>query len=158
MAKEDFSTYKRWQKYILATHPQLPKGCLRTNLIAYCLAMAIKGYNGLGCYASDSTIGDEIGIANREVVSKYRRLAIDLGWFTWNGERRGRAKVLDIAIPADDVCERSPVPAETKHDPDMAPAYCAACQPLIAQVYDGKLTMDQLREVHSGDELNVPVG
>jgi hypothetical protein len=36
-------------------------------------------------FASDATIGKEVGIANREVVAKYRRLAIELGWLTPNG-------------------------------------------------------------------------
>jgi hypothetical protein len=69
--KETFAAYTRWQKYILSTHPKLSKddkgkGYVRTNLIAYCLAMAIHGTNGLECFASDETIGKAIGIANRE--------------------------------------------------------------------------------------------
>jgi hypothetical protein len=75
----------RWQKYILGTYPELPERCKRLNLIAYCLAMAIKGTNELNCFASDATIGKEVGIANREVVAKYRRLATELGWLTPNG-------------------------------------------------------------------------
>jgi hypothetical protein len=159
-AKDDFNAYKRWEKYILATHPELPDRCRRTTLIAYCLAMAIKGRNGLGCFASDETIGKEIGIANREVVSRYRRLAIDLGWFTWNGKRRGRAKLLDVSIPAvTEMSTKVDIPAEDKpaddprdnpaHDAWVDPSsdeelrYCLGCEPLL-----GSHTLDEVRVIH----------
>lgn len=158
--KEDFAAYKRWEKYILGTHPELPKGIRRPNLIAYCLAMAIKGFNGLDCYASDETIGKEIGIANRSVVAKYRKLAIELGWFAWNGKRKGRAKVLDIAIPADAKPADTESPAEPKHDAwidskDDDLRYCLACEPLL-----GSHSIDELWEIHAEAlrQSNVPLG
>ena len=76
---DDFALYKRWQKYILDTRPALPKGIARPTLIAYCLAMAIHGSNGKGCFASDETIGAEIGISHRDIVGRYRNFAVDLG-------------------------------------------------------------------------------
>jgi hypothetical protein len=62
---DDFALYMRWQKYILTTYPELDDGIKRSTLIAYCFAMAVKGRNGRRCFASDETIGKEIGVARR---------------------------------------------------------------------------------------------
>jgi len=158
ITKDDFKAYTNWQKHILATHPEMPKHRKRLTLIAYCLAMASHGRCGLGCFASDATIGKEIGIANRDIVGNYRRLALDLGWFARTGERRGRGEVLNIAIPAD--IEKTPVieddteelPAETpartpvvgKHNA-MIPEFCKTCSPLIES---GEYTQDELWGIH----------
>ena len=56
--------------------------------------------NGLGCWPSNITIGQEIGL-RRERVGPYRDLAIRLGWFTPNGKRHRRIEELDISIPED---------------------------------------------------------
>jgi hypothetical protein len=157
----------RWQKHILGTHPDLPPHCKRYTLIAYCLAMAVKGRNGLGCFASDEVMGEELGIANRAVVAKYHHAAVEVGWLAWNGKRRGRAKVLDISFPqvgpdivsndvsvsADasfDAVVADEPPEVDEHDHGQAPATCPACQPLIAQVVTGDLTMAQLLDIHAG--------
>ncbi len=91
---ESFDAYRAWQKYILSTHPKLPTGFKRATLVAYALAMAIKGTNGLDCFASDSTIAGELEIYRRGLIGNYRRLALELGWFVRTGKRRGRAEVL----------------------------------------------------------------
>jgi hypothetical protein len=61
--------------------------------------MAIEGTNGQGCYAGDATIAEQLEW-NRDTVAKYKKLAIDLGWFVVNGKRHGRAREIDIAIPS----------------------------------------------------------
>jgi hypothetical protein len=53
---------------------------------------------GLGCYTSDATMAEYLGW-NRDTVRKYKRLAIEVGWFTPNGKRHGRAIELDISRP-----------------------------------------------------------
>jgi hypothetical protein len=112
--KEAFRAYHRWQKYILGAGYKPPKGYSRTTLVAYALAMAIKGTNGLGCFASDKLIAKEIGIYRRERVGDYRHLALDLGWFVRTGKRRGRAEELDISIPS------------AQHDAEAAPSETVA--------------------------------
>lgn len=94
---ESFSRYRAWQKYILSEHPKIP-GYRKAYLYAYCVAMAEKGFNGKNCFAGDALIARQLGV-KRDVVTKYRHLALKLGWFVKTGERRGRAEVLDIAIP-----------------------------------------------------------
>ena len=138
----------RWQKYILGTRPALPKGIARSTLIAYCFAMAVKGTNGKGCFASDTTIGAEIGIYRREVVGHYRNFAVDLGWFVFNGKRRGRAKELDISIPADSASAQN---YALEHDPAQAPGTCPACKRDLARMYGGEISMTELFEIHRGE-------
>ena len=167
VTKESFTAYRNWQRYILATRPAIPpryEGCTRPTLLLYCFVMASHGTNGLGCFASDKTIAEEIGMYDFRSVMWYRRLAVDLGWFVWNGERRGRTKVLDIAIPKDEettrrrVVSAEPKPAEdvpkvtdAGHDRSTAPGYCAACRPFFARVASGEMTVDQLFKIHAGD-------
>jgi hypothetical protein len=113
VSKDSFKAYRDWQRYILKTKPKLSPKIRRVTLIAYCLAMASHGTNGLGCYAGDGTVAEELGMYDSKAVRPYRHEAMCLGWFVWNGERRGRAKVLDIAIPADDETSvRTEVPAD----------------------------------------------
>ncbi len=115
-SKEAFAFYRRWTKAFLDADLKLPKSAKKATLWAYCSAMAAKGTNGLGCFASDAVIAKELQIYHRETVAKYRKLALDLGWFVWNGERRGRAKVLDISIPdgpRDDEYRHVPTVAES---------------------------------------------
>jgi hypothetical protein len=145
MTTADFALYMRWQKYILSTYPELPKGIARPTLIAYCFAMAVKGRNGKGCFASDITIGKEIGIARRQAVGHYRNFAIDIGWFVFNGKSQGRARELDISIP-DSVA--------TEHDLSMAPGRCPACRDNLAKFYGGEMTQDELFTVHRGFGVN----
>jgi hypothetical protein len=111
----DFKNFTDWQRYILRTQPVIPKDCRRTALIGFCLALAIHGTQGLDCYASDSLLGREIGMARRH-LAKYRRLAIELGWFRPNGRKVNRVESLDIAIPpvAIDVPETAEEPAGFK--------------------------------------------
>jgi len=147
----DYKNYTDWQKYILETFPSLPEaeihtsnksgkvyslgGYNRVTLIAYCLTQASHGHNGLGCFASDATIAKELGIANRSVIAKYRKLAISLGWFVPNGQKRNRVEALDISVPSEpsrtqdlgllvierERAERVTVPAVPKYDPDDDP-------------------------------------
>lgn len=142
--KEDFALYMRWQKYILSTYPDMPKGIARPTLIAYCFAMAVKGTNGKGCFASDTVIGRQIGISHRGIIGRYRVFAIDVGWFKRTGERKGRAEVLDISIP--DTEGREVV----SHDPAQAPGTCPACRRNLEKFYAGQITKAQLFEVHTG--------
>jgi hypothetical protein len=175
--REDFDAYMRWQKYILSTHPKLPKddkgkGYVRTTLIAYCLAMAIHGTNGRECFASDKTIGKAIGIANREVVSRYRHLALDLGWFVRSGKRQGRAEKLNVSIPSEtredppgatdaevpSVRQASaPVVADTEHDPMVSFIACPACDLLRGQLSDRE-RIEAHRKSSESQRLNVPLG
>lgn len=99
--KQAFKEYRDWQRYILSSNPALSKGRSKVILLAYCFAMASHGTNGIGCYASDRVIARELGLYDFRSVLPYRNEAIRLGWFAWTGERKGRAKVLDIAIPDD---------------------------------------------------------
>lgn len=114
----DYRNYTDWQKYILETFPELPEadmhtsdttgkvyslgGYNRVTLIAYCLVQASHGRNGLGCFASDATIARELGV-NRSTIAKYHKLAVDLGWFVPNGQKRNRVESLDISVPTLDL-------------------------------------------------------
>lgn len=93
----DFHNYTEWQRYILRSHPVIPKDCRRATLIAFCFALAFHGSAGMDCYASDSLLGKELGI-NRKYLKKYRRLVVELGWFT-PGRKVNRVESLNIAIP-----------------------------------------------------------
>lgn len=102
------------QRYILKTRPKLSAGCTRPTLLLYCFAMASHGINGLDCFASDATVAEELGMYDYRSVRPYRLEAVKLGWFVWTGKRHGRAKVLDISIPADDTLAGIPAkPAVT---------------------------------------------
>jgi hypothetical protein len=116
-----FDDYRAWVKFVMRAHPKMPARHNSDRLKLYCLAMAKDGGNGLGCYTSNATIAEELEW-NRDTVTKYRRLAVALGWFKPNGERHGRAKELDIAIPRDEF-RSAPVP----HDPLAFPEHCQAC-------------------------------
>jgi hypothetical protein len=149
VTSESFKAYRDWERYILSTHPKLPKGFKRATLIAYVLAMAEKGSNGLDCFASDSTIAGELEIYRRGLVGNYRRLALDLGWFVRTGKRRGRAEVLSIAIPSPKVSTVAELESEfesevtvAEHDAALASVDCPACKPLYKQARSGELTSD----------------
>lgn len=148
--KEDFAAYKQWQKYILRTHPKLPDGYKRATLIAYALAMAIKGTNGLECYASDRVIAEELEMYRRDRVGDYRHLALELGWFVRTGKRKGRAEVLNISIPSETVSPETvtEIPNDAEHDAALSVADCPACKPLYDQVRSGELTMERLEGIH----------
>jgi hypothetical protein len=98
VTSEDFKNYTDWQRYILRTHPVIPKDCRRPVLIGFCLALATHGTQGLDCYAGDSCLSAELGI-NRKYLSKYRRLVVELEWFVPSGRKVNRVESLDIAIP-----------------------------------------------------------
>jgi hypothetical protein len=157
VSKESFKAYRDWQRYILKSKPKLSAKIRRVTLIAYCLAMASHGANGQGCFASDPTLAEEIGLNEAKRVAPYRHEAIRLGWFALTGEEKGRVKVLDIAIPEDDTLARIPAdvpavtkPADTEHDTSTSMAMCDACKPYIAKIYAKEMTMDELRQVHFG--------
>ena len=97
--KQAFKEYRDWQRYILSSNPDLTKGRSKVILIAYCFAMTSHGTYGIGCYASDKLIAGELGMYDQRSVRPYRHEALRLGWLAWNGERKGRAKILSIAIP-----------------------------------------------------------
>jgi hypothetical protein len=140
---ESFKAYRDWERYILSTHPKLPKGFKRATLIAYALAMAVKGTNGLDCYASDSLIAGELEIYRRGRIGEYRRLALELGWFVRTGKRNGRAEVLSIAIPSETVSTVTELESEVtvaEHDGALSAVDCPACKPLYEQARSGKLT------------------
>jgi hypothetical protein len=104
-----FAYHRRWNKYILGYCGDLGDGHSKDRLLAYCFAMADKGTEGCGCYASDATIGREIR-RDRDTVGRYRHLAIELGWFKVVGSRN-RVEILDIQIPvAADVRQPTPPP------------------------------------------------
>ena len=147
VTRESFKAYRDWQRYILAamtTKPKLTDKCARPTLVAYCLAMATHGTNGLGCYASDARIARELGMYDYKSVSPYRNEALRLGWFTPNGKRHGRAKELDISIPSD-----SSEVTDTRHDSTAeVVADCPACEPYLDDMRAGKLTLADLRVIH----------
>lgn len=99
VSRETSAFYRRWVKFIRDDHPKLPKGIKRATLIAYCLTQASYGTNGIECYASDAVIAKDLEIYHRDDVTRYRHCAVDLGWFTPTGERKGRTAVLNISIP-----------------------------------------------------------
>lgn len=99
--------HHRWERALLADTSPLPTGFSKVYLYAYCSAMAAKGRDGKGCFAGDSTIGRELQIYNRRTISKYRHLAIELGWFVRTGKSVNRVEKLDISIPSE--CKPAPV-------------------------------------------------
>jgi hypothetical protein len=144
---ESFKAKRDWDSYILKAKPKLTKGCVKSTLVSYCFAMAEKGANGLGCFASDATIADELDLYDYRAVSPYRNEAMRLGWFVWNGKRRGRAKVLDITIPEDgESPEIRNSPADdaaprVSADGHVSGAYeadCPACQEHIRKLERGE--------------------
>lgn len=65
------------------------------------LLIALYGANGRGCFASEETIASQIG-CHRNVIGKYRKQLIELGWFTVVSRDGGYTRqglVLDIALP-----------------------------------------------------------
>lgn len=152
-SKESFAFYRQWRKHIGTAKIDLRKGhdgYQRITLIAVAERIAEKGTNGLGCYAGDQVIADELDV-QRNTVTKYKRLLVDeLGWLVKTGKRKGRAEVLDIAIPEPDamVSVAEPEPASqrrtepsrarttaaakpatvARHDPTVFPEKCPACQ------------------------------
>lgn len=96
---EAWKQYGDWRRYIRTHNPRIPRDCRRPTLIAFCLFLAEHGSAGLDCYAGDVTLAKELGI-HRKYLSKYRRLAVKLGWFAPNGIKGNRVEHLDIAIPA----------------------------------------------------------
>lgn len=136
VTRDSFKAYRDWQRYILKTKPELSKGCKRTTLLAYCFAMASHGTNGLGCHAGDGTVAEELGMYDSKAVRPYRHEAMRLGWFAWNGKRKGNAKVLDVAIPADEEkLVRTEIPADDERPRVSAdghvlgyPMECPACK------------------------------
>jgi hypothetical protein len=183
VSAQSFKTYRNWQRYILTAmtaKPKLTRGCVRPTLVAYCLAMASHGTNGIGCYASDPRIASELGMYDGRAVRPYRHEALRLGWFVRTGESKGRTQVLDIAIPADDASEQNcsvptgsvgivsndtaepaepVIPAEPKHDAwidadkdtDEVLKVCLGCEPLL-----GSHSFDELRVIHAQALLGVP--
>ena len=146
-----------WERYILNAEPKLSKGCTKSTLIAYCFAMAMKGTNGLGCYASDARIARELDKRQAKLVRPYRHEALRLGWFVWNGEMEGRSQKLDIAIPevVESAGQRitdnmSVIPEDAKHTADVSPLDCSACQPLLRMVDNADMTVEQLTDIHYG--------
>jgi hypothetical protein len=106
---DNFAYHRRWRKYVLGYNGDLGDGHSKDRLLAYCFAMADKGTEGFGCYASDTTIGHEIR-RDRDTVARYRHLALELGWFKAVG-RVNRVEILDIQIPdAADVRQPEPSP------------------------------------------------
>jgi hypothetical protein len=80
--------YRAWQRYVLKAKPKLTKGCTKPTLKLYCLAMAFHGRNGIGCYASDAAIADEMCMYDASAVSGL----VCPARFRWQGQpRRGRA-------------------------------------------------------------------
>jgi hypothetical protein len=111
LSKQTQRQYFDWQRHILKSQPKIPRECHRPTLIAFCLTLAIHGSHGLDCYASDSLIAREIGVG-RKYLAKYRRVAIELGWFTPNGIKRNRVEHVDISIPVLQVDVRELVEVE----------------------------------------------
>lgn len=122
-SKEAFKDFRAWHRAFLAADMKLPRGCgySKFTLYAYCSAMAEKGTNGKGCYASDSVIARELGMSHRDYAAKYRRLAVELGWLKPTGSKRGRVTELDIAVPEPDVSAGQPILGRTvKYEPVSA--------------------------------------
>jgi len=94
--------YHQWQKAILNDQPLRDiagKGYFDIRLIA--IAIGAFGASGRGCFAAEEVVAGQIG-CHRNVVAKYRRQLIDLGWFTVvarNGGSLRRGLVLDISLP-----------------------------------------------------------
>jgi hypothetical protein len=149
VSKESFDAYRAWLKFIRKAHPKLSEGLVKSTLYSYCAAMASDGTNGLGCYTSDATIADDLELYDYRSVAPYRHEAMRLGWFVWNGERKGRAKVLDIAIPADEPngSGRENSPPVTEHDPGATSLLrCSACKPLL----DSGVSLEKIVDLHTG--------
>jgi hypothetical protein len=100
VSKESFGYYRRWMKFIRDAEPKMPERHDVDTLKLYCLTKSLEGTNGLACYAGDDVLAKQLHW-NRDTVAKYKKLAVELGWFIWEGERKGRAKKLNVAIPDD---------------------------------------------------------
>jgi hypothetical protein len=98
-SKQAFGFYRQWEKEFLRAEMKFARGTTKAMLWAYCSAMAVKGTNGIECFASDALIAKELGIYHRETVAKYRHLAIELGWLVRTGHKHGRTEGLSIAVP-----------------------------------------------------------
>jgi len=114
--------------------------------------MASHGTNGLGCYTSDAKIAGEIGMYEAKRVRPYRHEALRLGWFVSTGEHKGRAEIIDIAIPAD--AEMStvvdvPTVTNAKHDGSKIFADCPGCVPYLDDVSGGKMEARELARIHT---------
>lgn len=107
-SRESFGNYRRWMKYIRSAPAKMPDRHDRNLLLLYCYAKSTEGTNGLGCYAGDEKLANDLDW-NRDTVRKYKKLAIEIGWFVKTGARKGRAEILDIAIPDGDAYRSSPV-------------------------------------------------
>jgi hypothetical protein len=109
--------YRQWMKFIRDADPKLPPKHDKDTLKLYCLIKSMEGFNGLGCYAGDDVLAKQLKW-NRDTVRKYKRLALELGWFGKTGKRKGRAEVLDIAIPDGDTYR--PTSGETVISPERS--------------------------------------
>jgi len=114
-SSEAFSLYRRWMKEFLKADIKLPKDSSKAMLWAYCSAMAEHGTNGISCFASDQRIAGELKL-KRDTVTKYRHLALELGWLVPTGKRHGRAEGLSIAIPDPDAYRPSVAVSEPRTD------------------------------------------
>ena len=152
VTKESFAAKREWERYIKNAEPKLSKGLVKSTLFAYCVAMAIDGTNGLGCYTSDATIARQLGMYDARAVRRYRHEALRLGWFVWTGEMKGRSQVLDIAIPEVDKnlsVSTNPV-GNAEHDRNVTADRCAACRDNVRRAYDREMTSAQVVEIHEG--------
>lgn len=103
MAETDIQRRWRWEKEFLDADIKLPDGYQKVILWAVCSAIAPKGRNGIGLFVSDGFIARQLQLGHRETVSKYRHLAIELGWLTLTGKNHNRVKEVSISFP-DEAC------------------------------------------------------
>lgn len=96
--KENFRYERAWRKYLFGYRGPLPKGIRKPTLLICCFAMAEGGRNGIDCYKSDATIAEEIGVYHRQDIAKYRKAAVELGWFRQT-RIENRVWHMDINIP-----------------------------------------------------------
>jgi hypothetical protein len=134
-----------WYRFISSTFPKMsdpaPRmnrsgeivfdaGYERSKLMLYCYSMVWHGSLGKGCHASDGTIARESGM-KRDTVSKYRRLALELGWFKLNGRVVNRVPSVDIAFPDETTGETSPTSSpKVAHELNKFAEHCTGCQSL----------------------------
>ena len=91
-------TWRHWEREILrfGAKGDLPGGYRKHTLLAVAWAVSSYGTNGMECYPTVRQIAADIWL-DKEDVARYRRAAIDMGWFTARERRKGR-EILDVTV------------------------------------------------------------
>lgn len=95
---EYMRSWRRWEREIVrfGAKGDLPGNYRKHTLLAVAWAITTYGTNGMECYPTVRQISADIWLDKNE-VAKYRKAAIDMGWFTIRA-KVGRREILDVTI------------------------------------------------------------